>query len=151
MSTGTLSIAVRLALVAALKAAPEFAECDVSYQWKGVPTPRRHAGVWTRSSRFTQEAASMRAGRNHRDEVGRFELVVLANTNKGIDATVERASDVASELAAWISDHKNNELDVDGLQTLVVQGEGSVLELEGDQGMTLCEITLPIRYTARLT
>lgn len=152
MSTaGTLSIAVRLALVAALKADTDFERCDVSYQFNEVPAPDRDASVWTRSSRFSQESAGMRAGRHYRDETGRFELVIAALRVDRIDVTVAAASDVAGGLAAWISDRKNNELDVPGLQALVIDGDGSVLEMKADQGRTFCEITLPIRYTARLT
>lgn len=150
--SGTLIAPVRKALIDALKADPAWpsTQYDISYQLRATARPNRDATIWTREPSFSQESAALRAGRNFRDEVGRFALVVLVARSKSIEDTSEAASEICDQLGAWVSDRKNNDLGVQGLETLVIDGEGTYVELWTDEG-TLVEIGLPIRYTARLT
>lgn len=148
---GSLIVAVRSALIGVIGDDYRFPddEVEVSFQYKGGSSARHR--VYTQRARFTHASAALKAGRNFRDETGRFELVVLI---EGVGLSQEDTSTAALEygvaLEEIVADHKNNELGVDGLQTLVVDGDGDLNEMFNDAGH-LAILTYPIRYTARLT
>lgn len=151
MSNHSRIVAVRAAVVGALSpivtATPGMNEVSVSYQY--VSRTEHREQVWTRNGRFAVASASMRAGRNARTETGRFEVVVLV---EGVAETAEWTSDRAVEIGevveTWISDHKNDSLGIE-ISTLTIDGEGTIKEMFNDAG-TLCELTYPIKYTARI-
>lgn len=124
-------------------------DINVVYQWREDHSVREW--VYTAEGRFNHTPASMRSGRNFRDEVGQFKLVILV---AGVDMSQEEASTRALEISAacetWIADRKNNELGVTGLQTLTVNGDGFLNEMYAETGH-LAIVDLPIKYTARLT
>ena len=149
----SIIVAVRSALATGLATAITanggMTDTEVSYQWKA--DWQRRERVWTRNARFTHAPASLRAGRNFRDEVGTFEVAILV---EGVGRTAEwsatRALEIGQVVEQFIADRKNNELAVAGLQTLIVSGEGSLTEMFNDSG-TLAELAYPVKYTARLT
>lgn len=122
---------------------------EIVFQWREDKSVREW--VYTGQARFTHASASMRSGRNFRDEVGRFNLIVLV---AGVDMSQEEASERAMVIATaaeeWLADRKNNELGVSGLQSITVDGDGRLDEMYGDTGH-LAIVELPIKYTARLT
>lgn len=146
---GSIIVGVRSALVAVLAADAGLAGVSVSFQW--LPNAKARERVWTRSATFTHQTAGLRAGRNYRDEVGRFDLAVLVEgVGKSAEWTSTRALALGLVCEQVIADRKNNELAVTGLQTLEVSGDGSLTEAFADASH-LAELSLPIRYTARLT
>ena len=149
----SIVVAVRSALATGLATAIAadggMADTEVSYHWKA--NWQRRERIWTRNARFTHAPASMRSGRNYRDEVGTFELAILVEgVGQNAEWSATRALTIGAVVEQWIADRKNNELAVTGLQTLTVSGDGSLLEMFNDQG-TLAELNYPVRYTARLT
>lgn len=125
-------------------------EVKFAFQWKQDESVREW--VFTGDARFTHTSAAMKAGRNFRNEAGRFNLIVLV---AGVDLSQEEASTrclaIASACADWIGDHKNGEgLGVDGLQTLTIDGDGALDEFYADTGH-IATVDLPIKFTARLT
>lgn len=149
---GSQLVAVRSALATKLALQTGFTTVDCNYAYKkGRKDPRESA--WTVDGRFTHEVASLRAGKTFRDEEGRFGLRILV---RGIAQAQETTSARAMALGAIVEDfvaiHANwndGALGV-AIQTLTVEGDGELVEAFNDTG-TLAELTLPIRYTARLT
>lgn len=145
----SIIVAVRSALIEGLKLTDLADEpTEISYQYLAKSSKRER--IFTTRARFTHQPASLRAGRNFRDEEGRFDVVVLVEgVGKSAEWAADRAMDLALVVEEFIADRKNNELDVTGLQTLVVEGEGTVTEMFNDAGH-LAEVTIPVRFTARL-
>jgi hypothetical protein len=122
---------------------------EIRYAWRLDESVREW--VFTSEATFTHDSAAMRSGRNFRDEVGKFNLVVLvAGVDSSQEETSERALVIATACEEWIADRKNNELGISGLQTLTVAGDGRLEEMYADAGH-LAIVELPIKYTARLT
>lgn len=153
MSSTSLLVQVRSAIVAGLQpvyaADPTTEQVLVEYAWKASVSARER--IWTGTSTFSTAAAAMRSGRNVRQETGRFDLIVRV---EGIDRTAEWTSTRALQLGQvaddWISVRKNNELGITGLQTLTIDGDGTLLEAFNESGY-LADITYPVKYTARLS
>lgn len=150
---GSRIVAVRSALIIGIT--EKLADTDgmkkvtVGFQW-GRDWQKRDY-VWTRRARISHTAAAMKSGRNFRNEVGTFDLVAFATgVNKSQEWTTQRAIDIGAVLEEFIADRKNNELNVPGLQTLQIAGDGDISEAPGDKSF-LAEISYPVRYTARLT
>ena len=145
---GTCLVSVRSALIDALAELDFLSDAEVSFQYKAKSSKRER--VFTTRARATHEPASLRAGRNFRNEVGRFDLVILV---EGVKKTAEWASDRAADLGLpveeFIADHKNNQLGVTGMQTLQVEGDVTLTEMFGDSGH-LAELVIPVKFTARL-
>jgi len=143
-------VAVRSAIIDGLADHTDLRDepIEISYQYKAGSSKRER--IFTTRARFTHEPASLRAGRNFRDEVGFFDLVILVEgVKQTAEWTAERALERGLVVEEFIADHKNNELEVTGLQTLTVQGEGSLTEMFNDSGH-LAELVYPVRFTARL-
>lgn len=148
---GSQLVAVRSAFATKLALETGFANVACSYAYKRGKEPRESA--WTVDGRFTHEVASLRAAKTFRNEEGRFGLRILV---RGIAAAQETTSARAMALGAIVEDYiaihanwNNGALGVT-VNTLTVEGDGELLEAYNDNG-TLAELTLPIRYTARLT
>ena len=147
---GTKIVDVRKAVTDAIASLPEFADARVDMTWSAAAQVREQ--VFTTNARFTHVPAAMRAGRNFRDEVGRFDIVVLI---AGVDQTATwsatRAVVVGTAIEEYVADNKNgDDLDVDGLNWILVDGDGALTEMYVDRS-TIAELTYPIRYHARLT
>lgn len=152
MSNASRIVAVRAAVVAGLapvvNGTSGMSKVSVTYQYKAE---ERRERIWTSNARFSHEAAALRAGRNARQETGKFDIQVLVE-GVGRDAvwTAQRALDIGAVVEGWLSDRKSGTgLAVSGLQTLVVDGDGTMKEMFNENG-TLAELTYPVRYTARL-
>jgi hypothetical protein len=145
----SILVDVRRALVEGLADVVGLAEgaCEFSWTSREIFAER----IWTRRARTNTSSAAMRSGRNFRNEVGQFEVVVLViGDGETQETTSTRALEIGAVVEDFISDRKNNELGVTGLQTLVIDGDGELAEMFNDNG-TLAELTIPVRYTARLT
>lgn len=148
--SGTLIYAVRRAVVDGLRthlaAQTGFENIDLAVLW----TPNLREQVFTTRATFTHRSAAMKAGRTHRDERGRFDLVVLvAAVGEDGDYAADRAADIGVLAEEWIGDRRSS-LGVAGVNWLHVNGDGSMSELFGDT-TTFCELRLPVEYDARLT
>lgn len=145
---GTLIVAVRKAVTDAIADLPEFSAARVDMTWSAKVQVREQA--FTTDAKFTHEPASMRAGRNFRNETGRFSVVVLVT---GVDQDMTWSSTRAVELGTaveeWIADHKSD-IDVDGMNWIVVEGDGALLEVYDDRS-TKALLSYSVVYEARLT
>lgn len=122
-------------------------ECSFSYNHMSNAAER----VFTDRFRSTLTSAAMRAGRNVLDEAGEFDLRVRAVYVGGSPRDAAgRANDIATACVEWIGDRKNNELGITGLQTLTVSGDWVSSDAGGDRGH-MCELAIPVRFTARIT
>lgn len=150
MATGSRLVAVRSAVVAGLVALQpaELDGVEIAFQWKKASKKRER--IWTRRARYSTGPTALRASRAVRDEVGRFELVVFVEgVGKDAEWTAGRAVELAQVCEDWLADRKSNQLGVDGMQTLTVEGDGELVEAWNDGG-SMAEFVLPIKYTARL-
>lgn len=146
---GTILSSVRSALITGLDAQAGLDGVLVTYAYK--QDRRQRECIWTQNARLNHVPASLRSGRNYRDEVGLFDIAVLVEgVAKTQEWTSDRACDLGLIVEEYIADRKNNELAVAGLQTLQIAGDGELQEMFNDAGhMTV--LALPVRYTARLT
>lgn len=128
--------------------APE-RKTEVTYAYPhGGPSATER--VFTARARADTPPAALRSGRNHRDESGVFDLIVLvAYVGGSAEQADDRAFDIGEVAEEWLADRKSNELGVPGLQTLVVEGWESN-NLGNDRGH-MTELTYRVRWTARLT
>jgi hypothetical protein len=110
---------------------------------------RHREHVFTGRSRATTPPAALRAGRNVRNEEGRFDLTVMVRSVGGDPYDAEaRAEEIGSEVEDWLAERKGNQLEVDGLQTLVVESwEADYAQT--DNGAAALR-TYVVRWTARL-
>jgi hypothetical protein len=147
---GTKIVEVRSALMAAIAALPEFADARVDMTWS--PTVQVRDQAFTITATFNQAPAGMRAGRVFRKEFGSFEVVVMVScVDEGMTFTSSRAGELGTVIEEWIADHKNGEaLDVDGLNWIVVEGDGALRELYDDRS-TRALLSYSVNYEARLT
>lgn len=153
---GSLLVDVRAGLVDAWAELPEFTTpAGPSNQTPLVTFGYKHGAkdrerIWTHRGRFTHEPASLRPAVTFRNEVGAFDVVILV---EGIGLSQRETSARAMNLGHVIENHiaaHANWPKVAGLNSLTVEGEGQLLEAFNDNG-SLAELTLPVRYAARLT
>lgn len=153
---GSQIVAVRAGMVAALAALPAYTSTgptgqkpDVSFGWKH--NWKKREKVWTQNARFTHEPASQRAGKTFTNETGEFELVIFVHgVNITQEVTSTRVADLASAAWDWAQSHANRDaLDL-GLSELLIVGDGAIPEGVDSTGAPLAEMTLPVRYRARL-
>lgn len=146
----SIVVAVRRAVIAGLVTAVNDSQVSISYGYQGSDDDRRREQIWTDRVRSTHEPASMKSGRNFRDETLDFDVVVWV---AAVGLPPEDADDRAIELGAiveeFIADRKSNELGVAGLQWIRVAG----MELTNGYGPkgSLSELRYTLRYSARLT
>ena len=145
---GTCLVSSRSALIDALAAEDDLKDAEVTFQFKAGSSKRER--IFTTHARATHTPAALKAGRNFRNEVGRFDLVILVErVGKSAESASDRAADLGLVVEEFIADHKNNELSVTGMQTLQVEGDVSLTEMFGDSG-NLAELVIPVKFTARL-
>lgn len=114
---GSISVALRKAVTQGLTAhlgahedfngtsAPED-EVEVSYGFRFDSSAAQR--VFTGNVRADTPSASMRAGRNYRDESGEFDLRVWIRAPDGnVEDSETRAFALGTEVEEWVSDHKN--------------------------------------------
>lgn len=154
---GSRLVAVRSALIAGLAADATVLAAvndathtvNFAFQWKQDESVREW--VFTGDARLEHSPAGLSAAPIKRNEVGRFNLIVLV---AGVDLSQEEASTrclvIAAACEAFIAAKPSNELGVTGLQTLTVQGDGFLDEFYAETGH-IATVDLPIKYTARLT
>jgi len=142
-------VAVRTALVDALALLPAFSGVPVRYSYDKQCVDQREF-LTTREATFSHSSASMRSGRNFRDEVGRFMVTVWVEKVGGTpQEAAERALELGLAVEEYVADNKSGIAGA-GDYTLLVDGEGSLSELSSDSS-SFAELELPVRYNARLT
>lgn len=119
----------------------------VAFAFDFATTRREH--VYTTRSSADTPPAGLRSGRNTRNETGRFDLTVMVRAVGGDAYDAEsRAEEIGGEVESWFADRKNNELEVDGLTSLVVESwEADYAKT--DNGAAALR-TYVVRWTARL-
>lgn len=107
--------------------------------------------VYTGRSRGDTPPAAMRSGRNHRQETGRFDLIVLVTLPGGdVEDAEDRADAIAAQVETWVADRKQGDgLGVTGLYELYVESwEGDYRG--ADRARTVIR-RLTVLWRARLT
>lgn len=144
--SGTQVVAARLALLDGLAELAAFEDVDLAIAFDTASDARER--VYTRRPRFTQKPASLRAGRTHRNEAGTFQAVVrVEGVGVDQDTTSARAVVLGTALEEWVADNRST---IAGLNWLVAEGDGELVELANDLG-TLAILTYTLAYDARLT
>ena len=147
---GSIIVEVRKALVAAITTRLGSPKVSVTYGWQGGDVSARREQVFTSRPRATHDPASLKAGRNFRDELMDFDVIVLVGSpNAKAEDCDLRALEIGRVIEEVVADHKSNELQVPGLQWLRM----ATFELNNMSGAggSLTEITYGVRYHARLT
>jgi hypothetical protein len=122
-------------------------ETVVSFGYDFSNPHREH--VFTGRSRADTPAAGMRSGRNTRNETGRFDLTVLVRAVAGDPYDAElRAEAIGGAVEDWFADRKSNELEVDGLNSLVVESWQADYAQTDNGAAAIREYV--VRWTARL-
>jgi len=144
---GSVGVAVRSAVMTGLEAALTV-DGEVTYGYTFSPQILEH--VYSGRSFGDTPPASLRAGRNYRNESGTFEINVLVYKPGGslLDAD-ERADELQGDIEDWIADRKNNELGVTGLSSIIVT-RWAADYFQTDNGMASLR-TITVAWTARLT
>lgn len=151
---GTILGAMRTATIDGLAAlvdpAPRWDEIAIKYQFRLDPSVREW--IFTSNARATHAPASLRAGRNYRDETGRFEVAIVVETVGDTDhqEAADRAVEIGTVVEEFIADRKSDELGVPGLLTCIVDGDLELAEFSKDSGC-VATLTIPVKYTARIT
>lgn len=147
---GTILVAVRKALIAALADLEEMEGVHARYSWDLGATARER--LYTRRGRISHAPASLRTPPVHRKETGRFDLVLFVEgPGRDLEWVAERAAELGRVCEDWIAARSSAQLGVAGLQTLLVDGEGDLVEAFTDAPSPVAELAYPITYTARLT
>jgi hypothetical protein len=142
-------VAVRSTLVAAVSDLPAFADIPVRYCYDRECVDKREFVV-TRDATFEHATTALRSGRNFRNEVGTFELVVWVEKVGGTpQEAAERALDLGQVVEEYVADNKNG-IGGAGDFTLQVDGTGSLSEMASDSS-SFAELVYSIKYQARLT
>lgn len=145
---GTLIVAVRKAVTDEIAALPELADARVDMTWNAKAQQREQ--VFTTAAKFNHQPAAMRGSRNFRNEQGEFELVVLVTgVDQDMTTTATRAVELGTAIEEWVADHKSD-IGVDGLNWILVSGDGGLLELYDDRS-TKAILSYSVTYEARLT
>lgn len=137
---------IRAALVAANEK-----KVGVTYAYEGSDETRRREQIFTNRARATHDPAALKPGRNFREEVMDFEIVVLViSPGKKPHESEERAFELGQYVEEFIADRKSNGyLEVAGLQWIRMVSMEVTPALRSDASIT--ELVYSVRYTARLT
>lgn len=157
MVTASIGVAVRKAVTDGLSAhfaslsafngAVAEQETVVAFGYDFSTLHREH--VYTGRSRGDTPPAGMRSGRNTRNETGHFDLTVFVRAVAGNAYDAElRADAIGAEVEDWFASRKSNELDVDGMSTLVLESWAADYA-QTDNGAAAIR-TYVVRWTARL-
>lgn len=155
---GSLSVTVRKAVTSGLSAhlsgLPLFGsqadehEVVVTYGYDSSSVAAEQ--VYAARSRADTPPASMKSGRNFRNEEGTFDLIVRVKyTGGNLEDSDTRAFEIGTVVEEWIADRKSNELGIDGLNWLVVDGWEADNGADDSGAATLLIYT--VRWNARLT
>lgn len=147
---GSVVVAVRTALADGIRTALADPKVSVTYGWQGGDEAARREQVFTNRPRSTHDPASLKSGRNFREEVMDLDIVVLVSRPNAYPQDVDaRALEIGTVVEEFIADRKSNELGIPGLVWLRMAG----MDLQNMYGAggSLTEITYTVRYHARLT
>lgn len=157
--TGSVSVPVRKALIDGLAA--HFAtledfngvtkrerKVEVTYGYNFSSSARER--IYTGRTNADTPPSSLRPGANFRNEQASFDLNVMVKFVGGnaYDAD-ERLSAICDVLEDWISLRKSNQLGIDGLNWIRLDGyEGDYLQVDGGHASLR---TYSIKFDARIT
>lgn len=146
----TISTSVRAALINGLAAIPSLvtAEVAVSYGWD--PNSRARFQMFTGRPELQEGPASIKSGRNFRNEEATFPFVIHVELPGGNEFEADTQADIFSLVfEEWISDRKGNELGVAGLNWIRLDS----LQCPGGptDSAFISQRIYTIRYNARLT
>lgn len=146
---GSVQRLVRQGVIDALAALPDLDEVRVSFAYEFGQDVRER--IFTTRSRALTPPASMKAGRNFRDEAAQFDIVILVEgVGLSTSETEERMDEISVVVEEWLADNKTGEvLDVTGLNW-IHQDSWEVTDLGNDRG-ALVEKVITVSYNARLT
>lgn len=146
----SIVVGVRKAVVEGLITHVAEPKVSITYGYQGSDDDRRREQIWTDRARATHDVAGLKPGRNFREEVMDFDIVVMvAGVGLPPEDTDTRAIELGTKVEEFIADRKNNELDIDGLQWIRVTGM-ELINGFGPKG-SLAELRYTVRYSARLT
>ena len=143
-------VAVRKAVIEGIGAAVNNPKVHVSYGYEGFKDDKRREQIYTNRASATHDPASLKAGRNFREERMDFDIVVLIlGVAISTEETDERALELGQIVEEFIADRKSNQLGVAGLQWIRM----SRMELNNafNANGTITELTYTVSYYARLT
>lgn len=137
---------IRSALVAANEK-----KVAVTYSYEGSDETRRREQIFTNRASATHDPAALKPGRNFRDEVMDFQIVVLVvSPGKKPQESEARAFELGQYVEEFVADRKSNGyLGVAGLQWIRMVSMEVTPALSDNASIT--ELIYNVRYTARLT
>lgn len=129
-------------------------QVSVTYGWQGASDDARREQVFTNNAHAVHSSASMRPGRNFRDEQMNFEIVIsVIGPGLRPEETDARALEIGQVVEEFIADHKSNELGINGLNWIVITEFAleNRVAASSDGAGSLSQITYTVHYQARLT
>jgi hypothetical protein len=153
--SGSILNPVRTAVIAVIAADATFAAGQARVSFQYPVKDRRRINVWTSAGQRRYESASMRTGRNFRNEDAQFDVNLSV---EGVGLTVEDTAALADTYLArieeLISDRKNGTdaawSSCPGLIWVAIEGEGKQSEFYNDTSH-IVEASIPVKFSARLT
>lgn len=120
-------------------------EVTYGYDFASQATERLYTG----RSRADTPPASLRAGRNYRDESGGFDLNILVQFIGGDAYEADlRVDAIADEVETWFADRKSSEIHP---AVSTVRTDGWEADYAGIDGGSASTRTIRVHWTARLT
>jgi hypothetical protein len=147
----SIIVEVRKAVVAGIDALLDpNGGTSCTYGWTGGSDDKRREQIYTNRPRATHEPASMRSGRNFRNESMDFDICLFVSDPTNPPEVVdERVMEIGQAIEEFVADHKSNELGIDGLYWIQI----TAFELENRLMETGAAslATWTVHYEARLT
>lgn len=145
----SIVVEVRKAVIEGIKDALNDPSMSVTYGWQGSDDERREQ-IYTNRPRATHDPASLKAGRNFRNERMEFDIVLLViDPTKAPEDVDTRVVEIGQVVEEFLADHKSNELEIDGLNWI----RATSFEIE-NRVMPTGSLTIAqwgVVYDARLT
>jgi len=105
--------------------------------------------VYTGRAQADTPPAALRAGRNHRNETGTFEVNILVQLAGSSPEEADlRVDAIGTQFEEWVADRKSNELGIGLTSLYVVSWIGDYFGVDGGSGAIR---TYTVRWNARLT
>lgn len=143
-------VAVRKAVMSGIAASLNDRSVACTYGYEGYKDDSRREQIYSGRASASHDPASLKDGRNFRNERMDFDITVLV---MGVGTSAERVDERAMELQRvveeFIADNKNNEIGVPGLQWMRVSRVEFEPRFSADGNLAV--VTVTVTYQARLT
>lgn len=147
----SIHVEVRRAVIDGISAAINDPRISVTYGWQGADDAAKREQIFTSNARGAFEPAAMRSGRNFRKEEMEFDLTILVEgVGKRPDEVEERAMELGLIVEEFIADRKSNELGIEGLNWIVINGVSADYRAAAEAG-SIALVVYTVRYNARIT